>query len=287
MAFLRMLHDDHDHGELTASRVGNVIGAAVAIAAVTLVGLKLPSLITRWGSSKASLKTRALIETLLTAFAAGSFWGLAIMHMLLEAVTAFARLEWGIKIGLAGDDHHHDHSLAGLISPFHGSDDDHDHDHDHDDEYSFFNPAYIFCVGGYLLMLAIQNGAVVLNNKNKLKKGQEKENGSENADAIISCIALTVHALFEGMVVGLADANTLVWVAAVAVMGHKWAESFALAQSMRTRACVSQKLLTTPRHHTLCFSSPLTEQRTKVDIADHLLLRLTSWCYLWAIHRFF
>lgn len=55
-------------------------------------------------------------------------------------------------------------------------------------------------------------------------------------DGVIASIALTIHAVFEGLVAGMRNDVLLVWVASLAIIGHKWAESFSLAQSLKIRS---------------------------------------------------
>jgi len=47
--------------------------------------------------------------------------------------------------------------------------------------------------------------------------------------AMCTLLALSLHALFEGMIVGLQPGYVAVWTVAAAICGHKWAEGFALS----------------------------------------------------------
>jgi len=71
--------------------------------------------------------------------------------------------------------------------------------------------------------------------------GHEHAHGHEHGDdhrsrggfgAILLMAALSVHSLFEGIVIGTADTATLVWLLAAIVVAHKWAAAFSVANQL-------------------------------------------------------
>eukprot|EP01054_Gregarina_sp_Poly1_P006900 Gregarina_sp_Poly_1__6899@NODE_3742_length_900_cov_756_088836_g2400_i0_p1_GENE_NODE_3742_length_900_cov_756_088836_g2400_i0NODE_3742_length_900_cov_756_088836_g2400_i0_p1_ORF_typecomplete_len292_score26_18Zip/PF02535_22/1_7e03Zip/PF02535_22/2e08DUF1980/PF09323_10/0_12OATP/PF03137_20/1_5e03OATP/PF03137_20/0_14_NODE_3742_length_900_cov_756_088836_g2400_i025789 len=93
-------HFDHAHDhELTASRIWNVIGAVLMILAVTVLGVFLPYIMQRvFGTSQRRI-AGLVLESLCTAFAAGGFWGLAIIHVFLESLASLEALDFGLHLG--------------------------------------------------------------------------------------------------------------------------------------------------------------------------------------------
>eukprot|EP01055_Gregarina_sp_Pseudo9_P000689 Gregarina_sp_Pseudo_9__688@NODE_1438_length_1601_cov_16_620999_g1335_i0_p1_GENE_NODE_1438_length_1601_cov_16_620999_g1335_i0NODE_1438_length_1601_cov_16_620999_g1335_i0_p1_ORF_typecomplete_len258_score32_04Zip/PF02535_22/7_5e24DUF872/PF05915_12/2_5e03DUF872/PF05915_12/1_2DUF872/PF05915_12/66Pyrid_oxidase_2/PF13883_6/0_11_NODE_1438_length_1601_cov_16_620999_g1335_i05621335 len=105
---------------------------------------------------------------------------------------------------------------------------------------AYCNGAYLLICTGYLVMLAVEAFANTTSCKQRQKRGilandaYNKEDRKRAAilDASVASLALTFHAIFEGMVIGMRPTGVLVWVATTSVAGHKWAESFALSQRM-------------------------------------------------------
>lgn len=106
----------------------HVISASICMALVSLFGVLLPDIIEKWGKNH-SAQCRLIIQGLTTAFAAGAFWGLAILHMILEAVDDLARANRGLFLGK---------------------------------EKAFLNEAYPLVLVGYLSMVGLQYFTEVL-----------------------------------------------------------------------------------------------------------------------------
>lgn len=194
----------HEHGEghLTKGKVWTVVGAVLVILAVSLFGVFLPDLVKWLSGGDLHSSLGRVLESICTAFAAGGFWGLALIHVLLEAITSLDNLAFGLTLGE-----------------------------------SFMNAAFPLTCAGYAFMLAVEAFAKVWSKKayNKQKNGANAYSGQNKLaviDATIACLALTVHSVFEGMVIGMRDSNLLVWIACISVAGHKWAAAFALSQRM-------------------------------------------------------
>lgn len=190
----RSLHEaDEEEEKLSAAQIGNVIGAAIVIIAVGLCGVFLPILIKKIPSLQT---VQEKVEMLLNAFAAGGFWGLAILHVLFEAIAACEAGAIGIEFASGG----------------------------------FYNAAYPLSILGYFVMLAIES-LVATMVQAKAQASAQGEYGRQKFalfDAVIATAALTFHSFFEGMIVGLREGR-MVWITAVAVIGHKWAAAFALS----------------------------------------------------------
>eukprot|EP01057_Protomagalhaensia_wolfi_P000810 Protomagalhaensia_wolfi_Nauph_80__809@NODE_1469_length_1513_cov_203_896879_g1136_i0_p1_GENE_NODE_1469_length_1513_cov_203_896879_g1136_i0NODE_1469_length_1513_cov_203_896879_g1136_i0_p1_ORF_typecomplete_len414_score39_62Zip/PF02535_22/1_3e34DUF5367/PF17329_2/3_9e02DUF5367/PF17329_2/1_3e03DUF5367/PF17329_2/5_4_NODE_1469_length_1513_cov_203_896879_g1136_i02231464 len=190
----------------TKGRIWSVIGAASLILALSVFGVFLPDIIkaiqirSKRNSDDYSF-VRLLVESLCNSFAAGGFWGLALIHVLKEAIDSLDELRWGLKVGG-----------------------------------QYCNGAYLLICAGYLVMLAIQAGASTTQRRpGKERAGYtsaEIEQHRALVDAAVASLALTFHAFFEGMVIGMRSSPMLVWITAASVAGHKWAEAFALSQRM-------------------------------------------------------
>eukprot|EP01056_Protomagalhaensia_sp_Gyna25_P000375 Protomagalhaensia_sp_Gyna_25__374@NODE_1177_length_2096_cov_348_515800_g935_i0_p1_GENE_NODE_1177_length_2096_cov_348_515800_g935_i0NODE_1177_length_2096_cov_348_515800_g935_i0_p1_ORF_typecomplete_len472_score63_09Zip/PF02535_22/4_2e02Zip/PF02535_22/1_1e28Mntp/PF02659_15/0_71Mntp/PF02659_15/5_5e02Mntp/PF02659_15/1_8e03_NODE_1177_length_2096_cov_348_515800_g935_i06322047 len=190
--------EEHEHG-LSAVRVWNVVGANLVIVAFALFGIFLPRMIKKVFGAKGKSTKAAVLESICTAFAAGGFWGLALVHVLIEAIDMLNSHSFGLTLGP-----------------------------------SFMNAAPPLMCAGYFGMLAVEALAAVISHKSA--HSHKKFNGNDRnfvvVDAIAASLALTVHNFFEGMVIGMRDSALLVWIACISVCGHKWASSFALVQRM-------------------------------------------------------
>lgn len=58
--------------------------------------------------------------------------------------------------------------------------------------------------------------------------------------SLLATLSLSLHSVFEGVIVGTFDEGTSVWIATFSICGHKWAAGFALAANC-VRANVSPK----------------------------------------------
>lgn len=136
--------------------------------------------------------------------------------------------------------HTHPHTLthSNTLTQSHDQTLDHArHDHSHDDA-----SRNALDKG---LKAGMKNGKNAGNGMNALTHSYSGEKGSDKAteprserrafgatDAVIASLALTAHSFFEGLVIGMRDEPLLIWIAAVAVIGHKWAAGFALSARM-------------------------------------------------------
>eukprot|EP01056_Protomagalhaensia_sp_Gyna25_P001008 Protomagalhaensia_sp_Gyna_25__1007@NODE_1488_length_1796_cov_444_057484_g1205_i0_p1_GENE_NODE_1488_length_1796_cov_444_057484_g1205_i0NODE_1488_length_1796_cov_444_057484_g1205_i0_p1_ORF_typecomplete_len240_score32_43Zip/PF02535_22/3_2e12_NODE_1488_length_1796_cov_444_057484_g1205_i07801499 len=152
-------------------RMWSVIGAALLILALSVFGVLLPDMIkaflrrTKSNTDDYSF-VRLLVESLCNSFAAGGFWGLALIHVLKEAIDSLDEIRWGLRVG--GE---------------------------------YCNGAYLLICAGYLVMLAIQAGATTTQRRPRKERNgcatAEIEQHRALVDAAVASLALTFHAFFE------------------------------------------------------------------------------------------
>eukprot|EP01056_Protomagalhaensia_sp_Gyna25_P000217 Protomagalhaensia_sp_Gyna_25__216@NODE_10_length_9035_cov_36_916852_g6_i2_p3_GENE_NODE_10_length_9035_cov_36_916852_g6_i2NODE_10_length_9035_cov_36_916852_g6_i2_p3_ORF_typecomplete_len453_score60_25Zip/PF02535_22/1_8e04Zip/PF02535_22/2_7e30Zip/PF02535_22/1_8e04Zip/PF02535_22/6_5e02DUF3273/PF11677_8/0_02EXS/PF03124_14/0_47EXS/PF03124_14/5_8e02_NODE_10_length_9035_cov_36_916852_g6_i252376595 len=209
-------HHDHHHTHHPASHsvhytvptVERILNTSLVLCFVVLVsvfGVSLPKLIQHGAKSHAS-EYRELIHSLCAAFAAGGFWGLALIHVFCEAVADLDSTGIGFTVGD-----------------------------------NFMNAAYPLAVLGSFLMLMVEQLPSIHRNRRQARAALKAKNDTitegtlerqRQLDAIIASLGLGFHSFFEGLIVGLREDPMLMWIAALSVAGHKWAEAFALAQQL-------------------------------------------------------
>eukprot|EP01053_Blabericola_migrator_P006764 Blabericola_migrator_1__6763@NODE_341_length_9595_cov_269_238980_g274_i0_p3_GENE_NODE_341_length_9595_cov_269_238980_g274_i0NODE_341_length_9595_cov_269_238980_g274_i0_p3_ORF_typecomplete_len463_score78_57Zip/PF02535_22/3_3e32ETRAMP/PF09716_10/66ETRAMP/PF09716_10/3_6e03ETRAMP/PF09716_10/49DUF1757/PF08560_10/5_1DUF1757/PF08560_10/1_9e02DUF1757/PF08560_10/1_7e03_NODE_341_length_9595_cov_269_238980_g274_i017633151 len=208
----RVLHEGEEEEEegLTKGRIWSVVGAMLVMLAVTGFGIALPYVLRKKFADGRSPTTHLIIQSICTAFAAGGFWGLALIHVLLEALDALANLDFGLHVGP-----------------------------------SFMNAAYPLMCLGYVVMCGIEAFAGVINRKAmRVSNARDNSHALAVMDAAAVSIALTVHSFFEGMVIGIRDSTLLIWIACISVAGHKWAAAFSLSQRMVSHQAPKRILIT-------------------------------------------
>eukprot|EP01054_Gregarina_sp_Poly1_P003975 Gregarina_sp_Poly_1__3974@NODE_219_length_11255_cov_26_662853_g193_i0_p3_GENE_NODE_219_length_11255_cov_26_662853_g193_i0NODE_219_length_11255_cov_26_662853_g193_i0_p3_ORF_typecomplete_len207_score28_31Zip/PF02535_22/1_6e04Zip/PF02535_22/0_00028Claudin_2/PF13903_6/0_0039_NODE_219_length_11255_cov_26_662853_g193_i0132752 len=86
-------HHHHSHSQLL--RWFTAVQVIAFLLVISGFGISLPHLIRRTTQRLQPFNQdlRLLVESLCTAFAAGGFWGLALIHVLFESVSAMDRLD--------------------------------------------------------------------------------------------------------------------------------------------------------------------------------------------------
>lgn len=244
-------HDDHDHDGHegghgnTWSLIGHKIGALLVMVVITITGCIIPILLRR-------TKFFFRVMTYVNSFACGAFLGLAFFHLLPEALylTESARLGFTVghnwynllyplcffgfvlillfeKVLLVGVQREvavvgHCHGVNECVVVDMSSDfKRHHHHHDHHDK--------------DCMEQSLQTADGVHVDSAEHTKSVSSSTGSFkavhrfSAVTLLATLSLSIHSIFEGMVVGTFDDSMSVWVATVSICGHKWAAGFALA----------------------------------------------------------
>eukprot|EP01071_Lankesteria_metandrocarpae_P002907 Lankesteria_metandrocarpae@DN2634_c0_g1_i2.p1 len=232
----------------------NKLVAAVAITVSGIVGALVPVVVTR---------TRfAAILICFEAAAAGTLFGLAVFHLFLEAAVVLDHLQFGYSLGgtwhnpaqaftfigfslvflleyvitIPGFSHNHSHEIEILPQKLEDS-----LDRDVDSQMPFNT---VPVLTDHYDSPTDHTGEVVALKLQESDALDVSGEGSHSESAVVvavpkkkmggarslsSLIALAMHSIFEGVLVGLAPTVSDVWVVALGIIGHKWAEAFALS----------------------------------------------------------
>ena len=82
---------------------------------------------------------------------------------------------------------------------------------------------------GYSALVAISITVGVVVVMLMIDKLQHRSSGDSISTSVIIMLMLSVHAFFDGSVVGLSEKLSVMYLVFFAIVVHKWAESFALA----------------------------------------------------------
>lgn len=246
-------HDEHEHGhhheESSGILIWQKIGSILAMLVTAILGCLIPLLLHQTKMFKRCM-------TYVNSFACGAFLGLAFFHLLPEALYMTEAARLGYPVG---------RNWYNLIFPL-----------------SFIGFILIL-VFEKVLLVGVKEQVANLGcqhshceeDVDKLEQGHAQGGTSVIEDiklgdgattsesspvrhfsaiALLATLSLSVHSVFEGIVVGTFDEGLSVWIATLSIAGHKWAAGFALASNC-VKANMVRSFRLTPSYLLTCFIS--------------------------------